>query len=384
MTKRHHAAGQPRTSSRRALLKTLAASGLAASGLAAPAALPGGLTLLAAAPGDPAKDQPFFLTRGLVLVAQDLRTLDWPARAKRAGLTTIATHIFPREVADFLRTDAGRAFLDACRKLGLQVEHELHAMSDLLPRSLFAKDPAMFPMNEKGDRVRDYNLCVHSENALEIACANAVKYAGLLRPTTGRYFYWLDDGQPMCRCGKCRGLSDSDQALILENRMLAALRQADPRATLPHLAYARTIRPPAQVKPSPGVFLEFAPITRRYDRPLGDRAARPAGGPSHGELLDLLDANLGVFGRQGAQALEYWLDLSRFSGWRRENVRKLPWNREVFLDDLATYGGRGLRHLTSFGVWLDGDYVKRFGEPPLDEYARGMLDWRPKGSSAAN
>jgi hypothetical protein len=237
-------------------------------------------------------------------------------------------------------------------------------------------------MNEKGDRVRDYNLCVHAENALEIACASAVKYAGLLRPTTGRYFYWLDDGQPMCRCGKCRGLSDSDQALILENRLLAALRQADARATLAHLAYARTIRPPSQVKPSPGVFLEFAPITRRYDRPLSDRAAGPAGGPSHGELLDLLDANLAVFGRQGAQALEYWLDLSRFSGWRRENVRKLPWNRQVYLDDLATYGGRGIRHLTTFGVWLDGDYVKRFGEPPLDEYGRGMLGWRPKATNA--
>jgi len=360
----------------------MAVSGLAASGLAAPGFLPGGPTPLAAAPLGPEKDQPFFLTRGVVLVVHDLRTLDWPARAKRAGLTTIATHIFPHEVADFLRTDAGQGFLDASRKLGLQVEHELHAMSDLLPRSLFAKDPAMFPMNEKGDRVRDYNLCVHSDSALEVACESAVKYAGLLRPTTGRYFYWIDDGQPMCRCGKCRGLSDSDQALILENRMLAALGQVDARATLAHLAYARTIRPPTQVKPSRGIFLEFAPITRRYDRPLGDREARPGGGPSHGELLDLLDANLDVFGRRGAQALEYWLDLSRFSGWRRQNVRKLPWNREVFFDDLATYGGRGVRHLTSFGAWLDGDYVKRFGEPPLDEYARGMLDWRPKGSTA--
>jgi hypothetical protein len=130
------------------------------------------------------------------------------------------------------------------------------------------------------------------------------------------------------------------------------------------------------VKPKPGIFLEFAPISRRYDRPFAEREARPGGGPSHGELLDLLDANLAVFGRAGAQALEYWLDLSRFSGWRREKVQKLPWHREVFLADLKTYAQRGIRHVTSFGAWLDGDYVKRFGEPPIDEYAAGLAGLR--------
>jgi len=321
-------------------------------------------------------DEPFFLTRGIVLVIDDLRTLDWPERAKRSGLNTIATHIFPHQVAQFIRTDRGQVFLESCRKLHLQVEHELHAMSDLLPRRLFDKDPTMFPMNEQGNRVRQFNLCIHSETALSIACENAVKYSRLLRPSTGRYFYWIDDGQPMCRCPQCRGLTDSDQALVLENRLLEALRREDPRAKLAHLAYARTLRPPTHVKPNAGIFLEFAPITRRYDVPLGQRDARPPSGPSHGELLDVLDANLAVFGREGAQALEYWLDLSRFSGWRRANVRKLPWNRDVFLADLGTYAQRGIRHVTSFGAWLDGDYVKRFGDPPVDQYGGGMLRWR--------
>jgi len=359
--------------SRREFLKTAAAAA------AMPALMLGRGIGAETGNSPPVRGESFFQTRGIVLVVRDLSTLDWPGRAKRAGLTTIATHIFPHEVAAFVQTAEGRAFLDGCRKLGIQVEHELHAMSDLLPRSLFDKDPAMFPMNEQGDRVRAFNLCIHSESAVRLACENAVKYARLLRPTTGRYFYWIDDGQPMCRCAKCRGLSDSDQALVLENRMLAALREADPRATLAHLAYARTLPPPRAVKPGPGVFLEFAPISRRYDRPLSDRQARPPGGPSHGELLDLLDANLEVFGREGAQALEYWLDLSRFSGWKRENVRKLPWNADVFAGDVGTYAGRGIRHLTSFGAWLDGDYVKRFGEPPVDEYGAAMTGGKHPG-----
>jgi hypothetical protein len=54
-------------------------------------------------------------------------------------------------------------------------------------------------------------------------------------------------------------------------------------------------------------------------------------------------------------------------------VIPLPWNREVFLDDLETYAARGLRHVTTFAVWLDGDYVARFGEPPLEEYGGGLF-----------
>jgi hypothetical protein len=320
--------------------------------------------------------EPFFQTRGVVLVVEDLRTLDWPVRAQKAGLTTLATHIFPSEIARFVKTERGRWFLEECRQRGLQVEHELHAMSDLLPRSLFDKNPAMFPMNDKGERVRDYNLCLHSKNALEIVCENAVKYTRVLRSTTGRYFYWPDDGRPMCRCPRCKDLSDSDQALMLENRMLQALRSVDPRATLAHIAYATTLPPPRKIKPAAGIFLEFAPISRVYDRPFRQRDARLGNYPTHGELLDLLDANLQVLGRQGAQALEYWLDLSRFSGWQRKNVKKLPWNEAVFLDDLRTYAARGIRHITTFGAWLDGNYVHKFGEPPLKEYGAGLLQRR--------
>lgn len=324
----------------------------------------------------PPQASAFFLTRGVVLVLQDLRTLDWPSRAGNAGLTTLATHIFPHEVAAFIQSDPGQKFLEACRRRGLQVEHELHAMSDLLPRALFDQDPTMFPMNDKGERVRDYNLCVHSQAAIDVVCQNATKYTQILRSTTGRYFYWIDDGRPMCRCPKCRGLSDSDQALLLENHMLEAIRQVDPKATLAHLAYARTLQPPTQVKPKPGIFLEFAPIERRYDVPLGRRDAVAVRGVTHGKLLDALEANLAWFGSERAQTLEYWLDLSRFSGWKRANVQRLPWDDAVFADDVKTYAERGVRHVTTFGAWLDGDYVKRFGEPPLDRYGTELLRWK--------
>ena len=83
-------------------------------------------------------------TRGVVLVPEDLTLSDWPERAKKAGLTTIALHHqnSPQAVIDCLRTDAGQQFIERCRQLGLQVEYELHAIKELLPRELFAKTPS--------------------------------------------------------------------------------------------------------------------------------------------------------------------------------------------------------------------------------------------------
>jgi len=322
-------------------------------------------------PGVDERVGPFFKTRGVVVRPSDIRKWPWPQKAKAAGLTTIGTHVFPHEVAAFVETDEGGAFLDACRNLGIEVEHELHAMNDLLPRDLFERDPSMFRMNEQGVRSPDCNLCVHSKEAVEVVCGNAVRYAELLRPTTGRYFYWIDDGRPMCRCPKCNGLSDSDQALLLENQILKALRNADPRATLAHLAYARTMTPPTHVKPDPGIFLEFAPIARRFDQPLSNRGA-----PRHAQYLDDLDANLSVFGADGAQALEYWLDESLFYRANQRTLTQIPWRPDVFLDDLATYGSRGIRHVTTFAVMVNGDYVEQFGEPPVNEYAKGLREYQ--------
>ncbi len=311
-------------------------------------------------------------TRGIVLVTGDLRTLDWPTRAHAAGLTTIATHITPSEVRAFLAADDGHAFLARCEALGIAVEHELHAMGELLPRSLFERDPSMFRMDETGCRLRDDNLCVHSEAALEIVCENALRCAEELPSSTGRHFYWIDDGCPMCRCPQCRGLSDSDQALLLENRIITALRTRWPGASLAHLVYANTLEPPGQLDPCEGVFLEFAPIGRARDRSIAEREAGKPGERTHGELLDLLDANLELFGRETAQVLEYWLDCSLFSGWDRANPRPVPWFEEVFQADLEAYTARGIRHITTFGAWLDSGYVARYGEPPLEQYGRGL------------
>jgi Domain of unknown function (DUF4838) len=314
-------------------------------------------------------DRTAFKTRGVVLAPEDLTLEDWPERAQRAGLTTVALHHqhSPKAVANLIQSDQGQQFLEVCRRLRLEVEYELHAMKELLPRHLFAKDSSLFRMNEQGERTPDANLCVHSRRALELVGEQATVLAKVLRPTTSRYFLWGDDGQPWCRCPKCRGLSDSDQALLLENHLYKVLREQHDKALLAHLAYSRTLTPPKQVKPEEGVFLEYAPIGRRYDIPYSQQTDR-----TQVDGLHALDANMEVFHSESAQVLEYWLDVSRFSKWKKPAV-KLPWNKEVFIEDLDTYYSRGIRHITTFAVWIDTDYLKRYGEATvIAEYGAGL------------
>ena len=271
-----------------------------------------------------------------------------------------------------MRSDEGQALLQRCADLGLQVEYELHAMEHLLPREQFAQYPELFRVNEQGDRSPDANLCPNSDAAMEIVAENAVVLCEVLRPTSGRYFIWGDDGRAWCHCPKCRSLSDSDQALLVDNHLLRALRRSDPRATFAHLAYHETIAPPSEVVPEPGIFLEFAPIHRQYDAPLVEQSS-----PDMPDSIEALQANLSFFGTQGAQVLEYWLDNSRFSGWKRENVKAVPWRPDVMAADLDAYGGLGVQHITTFACFMGYDYVQQFGEPPVDEYGELLRDWRP-------
>jgi hypothetical protein len=152
---------------------------------------------------------------------------------------------------------------------------------------------------------------------------------------------------------------------MVENRMLGAIRKLDRKARLAHLAYTRTMSPPAKVKPSPGVFLEFAPINRTYKASLLD--------PSNSRDLDALDANLKVFGAADAHVLEYWLDVSLVSSWKKPAVR-LDFDERILRDDLKAYAERGIRSVTTFAVFMDADYVKRHGEPPIQAYGKALAE----------
>ncbi len=329
------------------------------------------------------------LTRGVILRHFDLSLKDWPERCAKAGINTIGLHVSQRAdvLADFIARDEGQHFLSRCAELGIEVEYELHAMGDLLSREYFARDQTLFRMNENGSRTRDANCNPFSAEALEIIAEKAVDYARVFAPTTNRYFYWPDDGAKWDFSPEGRELNASDQALLVENRILQALRQhVNPNAQLAHLSYHQTLPVPGQVKPEPGMFLEFAPIMRDYSSQIIKRDAATLyrnkshhpNPPTNAGYLDFLAENLSLFGARNAQALEYWLDASLFSRRAHRNrpqpAVKVPWNDKVCRSDVAAYRKLGIRHITTFACSIDADYAERHGDPQplLNAYGEAL------------
>jgi len=313
--------------------------------------------------------------RGLLIWASDLNPY-WVKLASRAGLTTLGLHPIPgikeedsrslESFLDIIKTDSFQQNARALKDQNIDLEIEAHAMHWLMPRENFESHPEWFRMNEEGVRCGDLNFCPSSEGALQYVEDQTERLVQRLAPiiTTHRYYLWIDDNSKFCHCEKCEGLSSSDQALIIYNRMLKGVRRVDPLGVLSYLAYQNTIAVPTKVYPDPGIFLEYAPINRDSRFPLGDASI-----PKNVRESAHINALLECFGKDGSQALEYWMDNSYFYRWTPP-YGELPFYRGVLNSDVAFYAANGFQSITSFACGLNQEYESKFGEPPVVEYAR--------------
>jgi len=305
-----------------------------------------------------------FQRRGIVLSPGDTELAGWVDRATRARLNVIGLHASPQAVLEFVRSEPGRRFLAEAHQARLDIEYEMHSMSYLMPPEVLEAHPDWMRTEANGEKA-GWNFCPSNVEALAFVAARAAKLAEELRPTTNRFYLWPDDARPWCRCSRCAALSDSDQALITAEAILRALRSSNPDAQLAHLAYANTLQPPTR-RPPQGIFLEYAPIQRCYEHPLSDKTCQ-----KNREHAETLFALLRVFPAREAHVLEYWLDASMFSGWKRPPV-KVPFSRKILRADLEFYAQLGIRSITTFGVFLDPEYVRLHGEPPVVEYGKEL------------
>ncbi len=307
---------------------------------------------------------------GIIIHPEELDET-WPDRLLDAGINTLGLHPVGGNMAHVSLEEAIvrknlPGYQSILRRLdhnGIAVEYEAHAMSWLLPRSLFADVPCFFRMDENGDRVSDINLCPGNEEALEYISARAEMLAHLLETGSDRYFFWMDDVRAgKCFCPECRKLSAADQQLRVVNAMLRGIRRYKASAQLSYLAYFETNRVPTQTEPEQGVFLEYAPFERDHHVPLFD-AQSPVNAAESGCVEDLIS----FFGAMGSQVLEYWMDNSKFSGWKKP-PKKLDLDEEVMRRDVTDYRARGFENITSFGCYLGRDYRMLYGEPPVKAY----------------
>lgn len=312
------------------------------------------------------------LPRGLLVHPDELGDL-WISRLKGSDIGIVSLHPVGGKKADESLEALRRDVLDgkydakfaALRAMNIGIEFEMHAMSWLLPRTEFGAHPDWFRMSREGERVADFNLCVSSEAALDFVSARAAELAKVFTPTTHRYHFWIDDVRDSyCHCPRCRELSASDQALKVYNAVLAGIRTVDPLATHCYLAYQMTRDVPTKVTPSEGIFLEYAPFDRDLHRPLSDVNCEK-NASEIAPLQELLDR----FGKKGAKVLEYWLDNSLFSKWKKPPVAFVN-DVPVMQDDLRFYEALGFEDVTVFACYLGEDYEALHGAPDLADYLK--------------
>ena len=319
--------------------------------------------------------EPYFQQRGLLLAWDDVKTkqyVDWLNIARKYGFNMFSI------AGQNQASSEWKEFRSQCEAAGIAIQFQEHMASHLMPRSYFATHPEYFRMDANGNRVKDKNLCPSSEEGMRIVYQNAINIASNYQPTDGKYYFWLDDGGDKCHCPDCEQYSHSEQALMIENTVIKALRESDPNAQLAHLAYAETTDAPdpKKVKPEEGIFLQFAPFYRNWEKPLSERSAVGKMGWTNGKYLDALKANLKVFPAETAQVLEYWLDESYASGWDKNNLVKIAWDRAVVAYDLKTYASYGIKNIDCYAYWINDAYYLKFRDIKcVTEYGKDVYNF---------
>ena len=253
--------------------------------------------------------------------------------------------------------------LSQVRELGIAIEYEMHALSWLIPRTLFADRPVWFRMDKEGKRVSDYNLCVSNPEAMEYLTDRAEQLARMLPSDTGRYYFWSDDmPDSFCNCEKCREFSPSDQALMIYHAILRGIRRVDEKAKHCYLAYKENLLIPQRIKPEEGIFVEYAPMWRDTTIPLSDTSCE-----TNRKFYETIKPLIGCFGGKDAQVLEYWLDNSLFSDWKKP-PKPLSICTDTIKQDITFYRQCGFEGITTFGCYLSDDYIELHGTPPIVEY----------------
>lgn len=313
--------------------------------------------------------------RGVVLLNDDLN-VHWLEWMSQAGLNVLGFHDLATKdyncidrTIELVQSEKGKKLISMALERRIDVEYELHAISWLLPRSEFEKHPDWFRVDEKGNRVPINNMCPSNKDALAMVRDNAKKLARILSPTSNNYYLWADDVEnAICHCKECKNYSGSDQNLMIMNEIIKGLKDINKEAKLAYLAYADALKVPRNVEPENGIFLEFAPIKRRLDKYLNDFNV-----PENRKYVLLLDELIEFFGIKNAHVLEYWLDASLYSNWKKPAV-KIPFNNEICKRDIDFYKEKGFDFITTFAAFVDEDYFKAYGMPPVSDYGKALAD----------
>lgn len=117
--------------------------------------------------------------KGIIILNKDF-SREWLPILKESGINTIGFHSLYQFGGmeghlDWLLNEDTQKLIAEFEANGFEIEHQLHAVDWLLPRSFFKLHPEWFRVNDKGERVNDWNLCVSNREALSFLETSAYK-----------------------------------------------------------------------------------------------------------------------------------------------------------------------------------------------------------------
>ena len=105
---------------------------------------------------------------------------------------------------------------------------------------------------------------------------------------------------------------------------------------------------------------------RHHAKPLdGDDAANVKTRKTLEELLN-------IFPARTTQILEYFLDVSLFCQWKRENAKALDLDAEKLKRDVSYYSDLGVGGITTFSGFMDGEWRAKYGDGDIKLYGKTL------------
>ena len=307
--------------------------------------------------------------RSSILIYPQEITKKWIDKMADGGVDVLGIHPVG-DMEELLTKMEGAEFrelLDYAISKGMQIEYCFHALSYVLPRKLFESNPEYFRINEKGERSKDFNMCPSNLDALEIITEKAYELAGRLYGNNEKFHFWIDDDDGgFCKCERCSKMTASDQQMVMLGAMIKGVKRRYPDAKLSYLAFQAAIEPPSMKFDTDGIYLEYAPVNRWFpDEPhrFGIISREQA---SKKPLLD-------YFGNKDATVLEYWLDNSLLSRWKKP-PKPYKCDGERLKKEVKEYLELGYRDVSTFGCFLDEDYEKLYGEADISAFFEAIAD----------
>ena len=297
--------------------------------------------------------------KGIIILNKDF-SREWLPILKESGINTIGFH-------SLYQFGGMEGHLDWLLNEDTQkLIAEFEAVDWLLPRSFFKLHPEWFRVNDKGERVNDWNLCVSNREALSFLETSAYKLALLLRQKSHYYYIWSDDCvNSVCYCDRCRRYGGADQNMIIMKHVLKGLKRYDQEAKLSFLSYQDS-SDVLTIQPDRDMFLEFAPIGRNHAKALdGNDEANVKARKTLEELLK-------IFPAETTQILEYFLDVSLFCQWKRENAKALDLDAEKLGRDISYYASLGVGGITTFSGFMDGEWRAKYGDGDIRLYGKAL------------